>query len=171
MSQLIGSERLIAKLQRLSSARQTEIVSKAVLNAAKNVVQKDAKLRAPVNVGDLRNGIKARLVKSNGTPTAEVVSTSDHGAYVEFGTGPKGAANHAGISPEVSVSYRSTPWYVHESQIKAGPYRFAKHGEFYKVYGQAAQPYLYPALKDNRERVTKVISRYVKRKLAEEVSK
>lgn len=170
MSQLIGADKLIAKLNRLSSKRQNEIVGRAVLNAAKNVVQADAKLRAPSNDGDLRIGIKARLLKDS-TPKAEVVSTSDHGAYVEFGTGPKGAANHAGISPEVSVSYRSTPWYVHESQIDVGPYRFQKVGEFYKMYGQVAQPYLYPALKDNTERVTNNISKYVKRKLVEEVSK
>ncbi|HEM5056144.1 TPA: HK97 gp10 family phage protein [Streptococcus suis] len=170
MSQLIGADELISKLKRLSSQRQTEIMAKAVHNAAKNVVQADAKLRAPANNGDLRAGIKVRMSKS-GNPRAKVVSTSDHGGFVEFGTGPKGAANHAGISPNVSVSYRSTPWYVHESQIDVGPYRFQRIGEFYKMFGQVAQPYLYPALKDNEERVTKNISRYVKRKLVEEVSK
>ncbi|MFH6636361.1 HK97 gp10 family phage protein [Streptococcus suis] len=170
MSQLIGADKLISKLRRLSSQQQTEIMAKAVHNAAKNVVQADAKLRAPVNDGDLRTGIKVRMSKS-GNPRAEVVSTSDHGGFVEFGTGPKGAANHAGISPKVSVSYRSTPWYVHESQIDVGPYRFQKIGEFYKMFGQVAQPYLYPALKDNEERVTKNISQYVKRKLTEEVNK
>lgn len=170
MSQLIGADRLISKLRRLSSQRQTEIMAKAIHNAAKNVVQADAKLRAPANNGDLRAGIKVRMSKS-GNPRAEIVSTSDHGGFVEFGTGPKGAANHAGISPNVSVSYRSTPWYVHESQIDTGPYRFQKIGEFYKMFGQVAQPYLYPALKDNEERVTKNINRFVKRKLIEEVSK
>ena len=170
MSQLIGADQLISKLRRLSGQRQTEIIARAVHNAAKNVVQADAKLRAPVNDGDLRTGIKVRMSKT-GNPRAEVVSTSNHGAYVELGTGPKGAANHAGISPEVSVSYRSTPWYVHESQIDVGPYRFQKIGEFYKMFGQVALPYLYPALKDNEERVTKNINRYVKRKLLEEVSK
>lgn len=171
MSQLIGADDLIAKLQRLSSQRQVEITGRAVHNAAKNVVQADAKLRAPVNNDDLRPGIKVRMAKSDRAPRAEVVSTSDHGAYVEFGTGPKGAANHAGISPDVNVSYRSTPWYVHESQIEVGPYKFPKHGEFYKMYGQVAQPYLYPALKDNKKRVVANIGRYIKRKLAEEVSK
>ncbi|MDE1692228.1 HK97 gp10 family phage protein [Streptococcus suis] len=170
MSQLIGADRLISKLRVLSGQRQTEIMAKAIHNAAKNVVQADAKLRAPVNDGDLRTGIKVRMSQS-GNPRAEVVSTSGHGGFVEFGTGPKGAANHAGISPEVSVSYRSTPWYVHESQIDVGPYRFQKVGEFYKMFGQVARPYLYPALKDNEERVTKNINRYVKRKLIEEVSK
>lgn len=171
MSQLIGTDDLIAKLQRLSSQRQVEITGRAVHNAAKNVVQADAKLRAPVNGGDLRRGIKVRRAGTNNLPTAEVVSTSDHGGYVEFGTGPKGAENHAGISPNVNVSYRSTPWYVHESQIDIGSYKFPKYGEFYKMYGQVAQPYLYPALKDNEERVVASISRYVKRKLTEEVSK
>ncbi|MEG3309275.1 HK97 gp10 family phage protein [Streptococcus suis] len=170
MSRLIGADKLIAKFRRLSGQQQTEIMAKAVHNAAKNVVQADAKLRAPANNGDLRAGIKVRMSKS-GNPRAKVVSTSDHGGFVEFGTGPKGAANHAGISPNVSVSYRSTPWYVHESQIDVGPYRFQKLGEFYKMFGQVAQPYLYPALKDNEERVTKNINRFVKRKLVEEVSK
>ncbi|MCQ9227114.1 HK97-gp10 family putative phage morphogenesis protein [Streptococcus suis] len=170
MSRLIGADKLIAKFRRLSGQQQTEIMAKAVHNAAKNVVQADAILRAPANNGDLRAGIKVRMSKS-GNPRAEVVSASDHGGFVELGTGPKGAANHAGISPNVSVSYRSTPWYVHESQIDVGPYHFQKIGEFYKMFGQVAQPYLYPALKDNEERVTKSINRYVKRKLVEEVSK
>ena len=58
---------------------------------------------------------------------------------------PKGQASHSGISPEVSVTYRSSPWYVHEDQINVGPYHFQKIGEFYKMYGQPAQPYLYPS--------------------------
>lgn len=170
MSQLVGADKLISKFKRLSSRHQTEIMGMAVHNAAKNVVQADAKLRAPVNGGDLRAGIKVRMSKSD-NPRAEVVSTSDHGGFVEFGTGPKGAAHHAGIAPDVGVSYRNTPWYVHESQIEVGPYRFPKIGEFYKMYGQAAQPYLYPALKDNEERVAKNISNYIKRKLKEGISK
>ncbi|HEM3632614.1 TPA: HK97 gp10 family phage protein [Streptococcus suis] len=177
MSQLVGADKLIAKLKRLSSQRQTEIVARAVHNAAKNVVQADAKLRAPVNDEDLRTGIKVRMSKS-GNPRAEVVSTSDHGAYVELGTGPKGAANHAGVSPEVSVSYRSTPWLIPTTAISyknAIRYKFplvlTSMGAYYRTYGQAAQPYLYPALKDNTERVTNNISKYVKRKLVEEVTK
>lgn len=171
MSYLVGEERLIRKLRKLSGPNQTEIVATAVYNASKNIVQADAKLRAPVNEGELRNGIKARKLNVSGNPKSEVASTSAHGGFVELGTGPEGAQNHSGISPEVSVSYRSTPWYVHESDIDVGPYKFQKMGEFYKIYGQAAQPYLYPALKDNRQKVKKHISNYVRRKLIEEVGK
>lgn len=170
MSDLIGADSLIAKCRKLASKQVgDDIVRRAVLNACKNVVQAEAKLRAPANEGELRNSIKVRVRIEGSRVIGEVFTNSDHGAYVELGTGPKGLANHSGISPEVSVSYRSTPWYVHEDQINVGPYHFAKRGEFYKMYGQPAQPYLYPALKDNQERVSSNISKYVSRKIKEQI--
>ena len=169
MSGLIGADSLIAKCRKLYGAKSNEIVGQAVLHASKTVVQAEAKLRAPANEGELRNSIKVRARIEGSRAIGEVFTNSDHGAYVELGTGPKGLANHSGISPEVSVSYRSTPWYVHEDQINVGPYHFAKRGEFYKMYGQPAQPYLYPALKDNQERVSNNISKYVSRKLKEQI--
>ena len=170
MSELIGVDSLIAKCRKLASKQVGEdIVRRAVLNACKNVVQAEAKLRAPANEGELRNSIKVRVKMKGDRAIGEVFTNSDHGAYVELGTGPKGQASHSGISPEASVSYRSSPWYVHEDQINVGPYHFQKMGEFYKMYGQPAQPYLYPALKDNQERVSNNISNYVNRKLKEQI--
>ena len=170
MSELIGADSLIAKCRKLASKQVgDDIVRRAVLNACKNVVQAEAKLRAPANEGELRNSIKVRVKMEDDRAIGEVFTNSDHGAYVELGTGPKGQASHSGISPDVSVSYRSSPWYVHEDQINVGPYHFQKMGEFYKMYGQPAQPYLYPALKDNQERVSNNISNYVNRKLKEQI--
>ena len=170
MSELIGADSLIAKCRKLASKQVgDDIVRRAVLNACKNVVQAEAKLRAPANEGELRNSIKVRVKMEGDRAIGEVFTNSDHGAYVELGTGPKGQASHSGISPDVNVSYRSSPWYVHEDQINVGPYHFQKMGEFYKMYGQPAQPYLYPALKDNQERVSNNISNYVRRKLKEQI--
>ena len=170
MSELLGADRLIAKCRKLASKQVgDDIVRRAVLNACKNIVQAEAKLRAPANEGELRNSIKVRVKMEGDRVIGEVFTNSDHGAYVELGTGPKGQASHSGISPDVSVSYRSSPWFVHEDQINVGPYHFQKVGEFYKIYGQPAQPYLYPALKDNQERVSNNISKYVSRKLKEQI--
>lgn len=170
MSELLGADRLIAKCRKLASKQAgDDIVRRAVLNACKNVVQAEAKLRAPANEGELRNSIKVRVKMEGDRVIGEVFTNSDHGAYVELGTGPKGQASHSGISPDVSVSYRSSPWFVHEDQINVGPYHFQKVGEFYKMYGQPAQPYLYPALKDNQERVSNNISKYVSRKIREQI--
>ena len=170
MSELLGADRLIAKCRKLASKQVgDDIVRRAVLNACKNIVQAEAKLRAPANEGELRNSIKVRVKMEGDRVIGEVFTNSDHGAYVELGTGPKGQASHSGISPDVSVSYRSSPWFVHEDQINVGPYHFQKVGEFYKMYGQPAQPYLYPALKDNQERISNNISKYVSRKLKEQI--
>ena len=170
MSELLGADRLIAKCRRLASKKVGEdIVLRAVHNTTKKVVQADAKRLAPGNNGELRNSIKTRVKMDGDKAIGEVYTNLHYAPYVEFGTGPKGQASHSGISPEVSVSYRSSPWYVHEDQINVGPYHFQKIGEFYKMYGQPAQPYLYPALRDNQERVSKNISNYVRRKIREQI--
>ncbi len=170
MSGLLGADSLIAKCRKLAGKQLGEdIVLRAVHNAAKKVVQADARRLVPIRDGDLRTSIKTRAKMEGDKAIGEVYTNLNYAPYVEFGTGPKGQASHSGISPEVSVSYRSSPWYVHEDQIKVGPYHFAKRGEFYKMYGQPAQPYLYPALKDNHDRVSRSVSKYVSRKIREQI--
>ena len=170
MSELLGADRLIAKCRRLASKKTGEdIVLRAVHNATIKVVQADARRLAPARDGELITSIKTRVKMDGDKVIGEVYTNLHYAPYVEFGTGPKGQASHSGISPEVSVSYRSSPWYVHEDQIDIGPYHFKKIGEFYKMYGQPAQPYLYPALKDNQERVSRSISKYVSRKIKEQI--
>ena len=171
MSEIVNSDRLIAKLRRLSDSRVATDIALTAVKGGGKMVQGEAKLLAPVNTGELRNeGIKMKAeAKSVGEAIAVVYVTKEYGVYVELGTGPVGQANHSGISPEINVSYRSTPWYVHESQIDVGSYHFQKVGEFYKMYGQPAQPYLYPALKNNEKQVSHYISTYVNRKIKEAV--
>ncbi|CJW57838.1 Lj965 prophage protein [Streptococcus pneumoniae] len=149
MSELLGADRLIAKCRRLASKKTGEdIVLRAVHNATIKVVQADARRLAPARDGELIISIKTRAKMDGDRAIGEV---------------------YTGISPEVSVTYKSNPWYVHEDQINVGPYHFQKIGEFYKMYGQPAQPYLYPALRDNQERVSKNISNYVRRKIREQI--
>lgn len=169
MSELLGADRLIAKCRKLYGAKAADITRQAVLHASKTIVQADAKLRAPANEGELRNSIKTRVKMEGDKAIGEVYTNLHYAPYVELGTGPKGQASHAGISPDVNVSYRSTPWFVHEDQIDVGPYHFQKMGEFYKMYGQPAQPYLYPALKENHDRISNNISKYVSRKIREQI--
>ncbi|WP_260464883.1 HK97 gp10 family phage protein, partial [Streptococcus pneumoniae] len=139
-----------------------DIVLRAVHNDAIKVVQADARRLGPMNDGELITSIKTRAKMDGDRAIGEVYTNLKDAPYVEFGTGPKGQASHSGISPEVSVTYKAHPWYVHEDQINVGSYHFQKIGEFYKMYGQSAQHYLYPALRDNQERVSKNISNYVR---------
>lgn len=88
---------------------------------------------------------------------------------MEFGTGPRGREDHAGISPNVSPSYTQKPWWIHESQIDArtaekyGWFHIdTPEGRFYQCSGQAAQPFMYPALKNNEQKIIREVERYAK---------
>lgn len=99
-------------------------------------------------------------------------TNKSYAPYVEFGTGPKGQANHAGISPNVPVAYSQSPWWIHESQIDKGLaekyhwfYIDTKDGRFYQCNGQPARPFMYPALKNNEEKITRLIANDIKEQL------
>lgn len=134
---------------------------------AGNFVRGAAILLAPVapSGGQLRGSIQMKTYKEDAnTYVAEVFTNTQYAHYVELGTGPKGAADHAGISPEVSPSYTPSPWWIHESQLDVGVaeiyhwhYIDTPDGRFYICYGQAAQPFMYPALKDNEQTVLDIL--------------
>ena len=134
------------------------------IDEAAQFVRSAAVMLAPVNGGNLRNSIQAETYEEDGMFVGEVYTRCQYAHYVELGTGPKGAANHAGISPEVHPSYTPNPWWIHESQLDVGVaemyhwhYIDTPDGRFYICYGQAAQPFLYPALKDNEQTVRDIL--------------
>lgn len=99
-------------------------------------------------------------------------TNAPHNQFIEFGTGPRGQANHKGISPNVAVSYSQSPWWIHESQIErrvAEKYKFfyidTPEGRFYQCSGQPAKPYLYPALKNNVDEVMEIIRKEIEKQL------
>lgn len=135
-------------------------------------IQAEAKLLCPVWHGELRNSIRTMAERMDDTVTGTVYTNKAYASYVEFGTGPTGAANHEGISPAVNPSYTMTPWWIHESQIDAEtaetcrwPHIDTPNGRFYKCTGQAAQPFMYPALKNNEDKAVKNMERELKNEL------
>lgn len=147
---------------------------KEAIGGATHLVQGEAKLMCPVNDGELRQSIRTVVESHEGNVRGVVYTNKKYAPYVELGTGPAGEADHAGISPEVSPVYTQSPWWIHESQIDqatAERYRCffidTPQGRFYQTSGQAAQPFMYPALKNNEERVTRYVSGYLSRKIRE----
>lgn len=154
---VIGLKELDRKLQELSKVD----VKKAVANGMQ-AVRSAAVLGCPVNDGELRQSIFAEVYEENDTTTGVCWTNKEYSPYVEFGTGPKGQENHAGISPNVSPAYTQNPWWIHESQIDertAEKYHWISidtpDGKFYQCTGQPAKPFMYPALKDNKDTVLK----------------
>jgi len=132
---------------------------------AANYVQRAAKLLAPADSGDLRQNIQVTVTKDVGAIVAHIGTRLEYALYVELGTGPRGAADHSGISPDISPTYSTSSWWIHESQVPAGTaekYHWTtittKQGKFYKCDGQPARPYLYPALKDNEQTIGELLA-------------
>ena len=140
-------------------------------------IQANAKLLAPVSsvvsgAGELRDSIRVRTEERDGVYIGTCYTNKAYATYVEMGTGPKGQADHDGIAPGVDVVYTQEPWWIHEGpgdnevsrETGEGYHWFhidTKAGRFYKVYGQAAQPFMYPAYKTVEGQAPAFVSAYM----------
>lgn len=143
---------------------KAEPLAQKYVNDAGNFVRNAAVMLAPADSGYLRQNIYLDTEEENSVMRATVYTNVEYAPYVEFGTGPKGAENHAGTSPEVSVSYRLSAWWIHEDMLAPGTgekygwfYVDTPEGRFYRTSGQPAQPFMYPALKDNEDTVKDIL--------------
>ena len=157
---VLGVNKFNAQMNELKA----EPLAKKYLNDAGNFVRSAAVMLAPADTGYLRQNIYLDTEEEKGVMRATVYTNVEYAAYVEFGTGKKGAANHEGVSPEVAVSYRMSPWWIHEDQLAPGTgekyhwfYVDTPEGRFYQTSGQPAQPFMYPALKDNEDTVKDIL--------------
>lgn len=148
---IIGKKEITDAFQKTAAVNMYDAVSKSI-----KTVQAEAKTRCPVNDGELRGSIYTAIETGSEKIVGICYTNKKYAPYVEFGTGPKGQRHHAGISPDVAYAYVQSPWWIHESMIgrkTAEKYKWfyvdTPDGRFYQCTGQAAQPFLYPALKNN----------------------
>lgn len=92
------------------------------------IVLEEAEAIVPVDTGDLRNAGHVEILAAGAQPSAAVVFDSDHAAFVEYGTGIRGAAS-AGAGD--------------------GPYDP-------NWPGMTAQPFLRPSLDSSRSAIVEV---------------
>lgn len=100
-----------------------------------------------VSSGELRGSIYTKVSQDANATIGSVYTNKEYAPYVEFGTGPVGASNHQGISPNVAVTYTQKGWVWPDVD-----------GGFHATEGQPAQPFMYPALKTMESHVIKVIA-------------
>lgn len=139
-----GVESLLNKLDRLGG--NSEVVLYKSLQKQGELVKSEAKTLCPVaqkQGGDLRDSIRRSTKRYKGKIVARVYTNSDHAAYVEFGTGMRGEASNT--NSNVEVAYKQD-W-----------------------SGMEAQPYLYPALKNNEGKIMENIKDELKKAIREVV--
>lgn len=160
-----GLDSLLKKFNNLGS-NSNQTVKRGVAQGTKKV-QGDAKDLASVNYGELRQKIEEEVREEGNEIIGEVAAKAGHSAYVEFGTGPVGRASPKDLPPDIAgqIQYKEGGWWIHESQIDpdiAEKYGFIRieteDGVFYGTYGQPAQPFMYPAMKQNEDYIKETIA-------------
>jgi HK97 gp10 family phage protein len=144
MFEIDGFDDMIRRLENIDKELE-EPIMKGVLKASRRV-QRDAKLlcggfKNPTN--RLKNSIQAAVTTNMANRQVEgIVSTDvEYAAYVEYGTGRRGAASD--VERPESIAYKAD-W-----------------------AGMEAMPYLYPALKQNEDKIEKDIASELKRWLGD----
>lgn len=157
-----GLRELDIAIDHLSNADLIKPMNKAI-----SLVESAAKALCPVDKGELRGSINSFTKQEDGKVTGICQTNKSYAVFVEMGTGPKGQENHEGISPNVNPTYTQSPWWIHEgsgdnevSRETGEKYGWfyidTPEGRFYQCSGQPAQPFMYPALKDNEDDVVEV---------------
>lgn len=141
------------------------------MNDCIGMVQAAARKYCPENHGELRESIHTMTERRGDKIIATCYTDAKHNVYVEFGTGPVGQANHAGVAPDIPVAYRQSGWMIPGKAMDrrdAEAYGLGviedKNGDpiGYLTNGQAAQPYMYPALKDCEDAIVEKLGESVK---------
>ena len=150
-------EVVIDRLEKLASLPQME---KAINKATLYVEGEARKNAGKISNGELANSIASR---ADGL-TGEVFTPLEYAPYVEYGTGLF-ATGKGGGRKEVPWVYvegqessgRAKTIHTKESALQAVAFLKEKGLDAHMTYGQKPQPYLRPALDENREAILQIL--------------
>ncbi len=108
----------------------------AALQKACALVERSAKQKAPKDTGELRRSITSRIENNNGDLVGVVYTPLEYAPYIEYGTG---------LFAE-SEGRLDVPWNYQDEK-----------GEWHSTSGMYPQPYLRPALEENREQIIRIL--------------
>lgn len=131
-ARLEGMEAFLKMLNELTSKAEYE----KQMGKACALVERAAKEKAPKDTGELRRSIASR-VEFDGDEIRGIVFTPlEYAPYIEYGTGL--FAEEKGRS--------DVPWHYQDDE-----------GNWHTTSGMKPQPYLRPALNENREEVLRIL--------------
>lgn len=122
-----GLQEVLKRLEEVSGQDISGTMGKACA-----LVERSAKQKAPKDTGALRRSITSKVELEDGEVTGIVFTPLEYAPYVEFGTGL--FAEEGGR--------RDVPWNYQDDE-----------GNWHSTSGQHPQPFLRPALKENREKI------------------
>lgn len=141
--------------QRFNKIANMEL--RSAVNQATELVHGQAKALAPADTGQLRSSIHMQVKDTGKEIQGRVYTNVEHAAYVEFGTGVKGNGTYPYQVKGLTLEYRDKGWaYFDEDK-----------NEWIYTKGQEAQPYMYPAIKNNEKTIKRLLKDCVHTKLKE----
>lgn len=132
MSKIEGLEEVLDSFDSLADTSGY----KSALEKACALVEASAKKAAPKDSGELRRSITSKIDESDGEIQGIIFTPLEYAPYVEFGTGL--FAEGQGRS--------DVPWCYQDDK-----------GEWHTTSGQRPQPFMRPALNENRERIIRML--------------
>lgn len=130
---------------------------KDAVNKATQLVHGQAKTLAPADTGQLRGSIHMQVKDTGKAIEGRVYTNVQYAPYVEFGTGVTGNGTYPYEIEGLSLEYRNKGWAYYDED----------KGEWIYTKGQVAQPYMYPALKNNEKAIKQILKQGVHTKLKE----
>lgn len=127
-----GIEEVIDSIEQLGDLPNL----KEALGKACALVERSAKQKAPKGTGELRRSITSKIEEDGDELVGVVYTPLEYAPYVEFGTGL--FAEEGGR--------KDVPWNYKDDK-----------GEWHSTSGQKPQPFMRPALDENREEVLRIL--------------
>lgn len=131
MSRIEGTNHIIESIGNITDVQKLE----QLMGQACAIVERAAKEKAPKDTGALRRSITSKVEVIDDSITGIVYTPLEYAPYVEYGTGL--FAEEGGRM--------DVPWNYQDDK-----------GVWHSTSGQKPQPYLRPALEENREKINRL---------------
>ena len=127
-----GLDKIIDKIEDFDDVREMT----SAMQQACNLVESAAKDKAPKDTGALRRSITSKVEVTGNSIDGIVFTPLEYAQYVEYG---------AGIYSD-NGNGRKTPWVYMDDK-----------GNYHYTRGQHPQPYMRPALEENKDKIINII--------------
>ena len=125
-------------IQRLEWGTTDSMSAVLAMNKAMAKIERAAKQKAPKDTGALRRSITSTVEREGDELVGTVFTPLEYAPYVEYGTG---------LFAE-SGGRKDVPWNYQDDK-----------GEWHSTSGQKPQPFMRPALQENREEILRILKR------------
>lgn len=136
MVEFEGLDTIIERLDKIADVNKVE----RAINQGTLLVESSAKQMAPKDTGALQNSIMSSVEVANEAVIGYVSTNLEYAPYVEYGTGLFAEGGNG----------RQSSWIYEDDD-----------GKKHKTSGQHPQPFMRPALNENKQNILKVVKKVV----------